>query len=295
MKPPLFEYADPRTMAEAIALLRQSGDEAKVLAGGQSLVPMLNLRLARPRYLIDINRIHELDYIRLVDGGLEIGACTRQRAVERSALIRERCPLLHDAIQLVGHQQIRNRGTVGGSLAHADPAAELPAVVVALGGRLRVRSAVSERVIRADEFFISYLTTQLRPDELLAAVELPAWPARTGAAFMEISRRAGDFALVGVAAVLALDGGSRVERVGLALMGVHERPFNGGPLADELLRGERVEDGRLRAVAERVGAAVEPGSDIHATADYRRHAAVVLTRRALLAAAERARASHGGS
>ncbi len=294
MKPPPFEYADPRSVDEVVALLGELGDEAKVLAGGQSLVPLLNFRLARPRYLIDINRVAELDYIRPLDGGLVIGALTRQRSVERSALVRERCPLLFEAIQQVGHVQIRNRGTIGGSLAHADPAAELPAVVTALGGQLQVRGPSGERMLTPDEFFVSYLTTALAPDELLTAVVLPGWPAGTGSSFQEFSRRAGDFAIVGVAAILALDDAGRVERVGLALTGVGGRPFDAAALASSALRGELPEAQRLRVVAEQVGAAVEPDSDIHAPADYRKHLANVLTLRALTTAARRARAAREG-
>ncbi len=292
MKAPPFQYADPDGVADTVALLAELGDEAKVLAGGQSLVPLLNFRLAQPRYLVDINRVAELDYIRPLDGGLTLGALARQRAVERSELVRERCPLLREAIQHVGHVQIRNRGTVGGSLAHADPAAELPAVVTALAGHLRVRGPSGERVLNADEFFLGYLTTALAPDELLVAVELPAWPAEAGSCFLEFSRH-GDFATVGVAAILALDDDGRVERAGLALIGVGGMPFNATALVEEVLRGERPDEAALRAVGERVGAAVQPDSDIRAPADYRKHLANVLTRRALQKAAERARTGDG--
>jgi carbon-monoxide dehydrogenase medium subunit len=293
VKPPPFEYADPGDVAEAVALLADLGDEAKVLAGGQSLVPLLNFRLARPRYLVDINRVPDLDYILPLDGGLALGALVRQRAVERSDLVRERCPLLHEAIQQVGHVQIRNRGTLGGNLAHADPSSELPAVITALDGRLRVRGPAGERVLSAGDFYLGYLTTALGPDELLVAAELPAWPLEAGSCFLEFSRRAGDFALVGVAAILALDGDGRVQRAGLALTGVGGRPFDAAAIATEVLGGERPDEAAVRAVAERVGAAVEPDSDIHAPAEYRKHLAEVLTRRALLAAAERARTEQG--
>jgi len=289
MKPPPFAYADPHSADEVVALLAQHGDEAKLLAGGQSLVPLLNFRLARPRVLVDLNRVAELDFVRPLDGGLAIGALTRQRAAERSSLVAERSPLLAEAIRQVGHVQIRNRGTVGGSLAHADPAAELPAVVTALEARLRLRGPAGERTLSADDFFLGYLSTALRPDELLVTVELPAWPARAGASFQEFSRRPGDFAIVGVAATLALDADGRVERAGLALTGVGGRPFNAAALADGALRGQAPDDARLDALAARVAAAVEPDSDLQAPADYRRHLARVLTRRALRAAADRAR------
>lgn len=181
MKPPPFEYFEPASADDALTLLRDYGEEVKVLAGGQSLVPLMNFRLARPRYLIDLNRIPELAFIREQDGSLAIGAMTRQRAVERSTLVRDRCPLLAEAMPLIGHHQIRNRGTIGGSLAHADPAAELPAVVTALEGELVVRSTNGERVLSARQFFLSYLTTALAPTELLVEVHLPApRPARVG-------------------------------------------------------------------------------------------------------------------
>ena len=197
-----------------------------MLAGGQSLVPMLNFRLVRPRYLIDIGRIKSLDYVSLVDGDLHIGALTRQRTVERSDLVREVCPLLAEAIKHVGHQQTRNRGTVGGSLAHADPAAELPAVVTALDARLRLKSIAGERMVQAREFFQGSLTTALQPNEMLIAVEIPRWPIGTGSGFREYSRRHGDFALAGAAAVMQRDANGRVARVRIAVIGAGDRPFD---------------------------------------------------------------------
>ena len=289
MRPPPFSYADPTTLDEAMGVLAGHGDEAGILAGGQSLMPLLNFRLARPAVILDINRIAELDYIEPRDGGLEIGALTRHRAVEQSAPVREACPLLNEAIGHVGHVQIRNRGTIGGSLAHADPAAELSAVVTALGGRLRLRSARGERVLGADAFFVGHLTTAIGPDEMLVAVAFPAWPPGTVSCFVEFSRRQGDFAVVGAGAVLAMAEDGRVERAGLALTGVGGRPFDGAAIASEGLRGAAPDEAAVRAVAERVARAVEPDSDIHAPADYRRHLAGVLTRRALLGAVRRAR------
>ena len=193
MRPAPFEYAVPADVDQAIGLLGQFGDEAKVLAGGQSLVPMLNFRLVRPRYLIDIGRIKGLDFVSLVDGGLHIGALTRQRTVERSDLVRDVCPLLAEAIKHVGHQQTRNRGTIGGSLAHADPAAELPAVVTALDARLRLKSIAGERVLQAREFFQGSLTTALRPNELLVAVEDSELADRDRIGFLRIQPAPGRF------------------------------------------------------------------------------------------------------
>ena len=291
MRPPPFSYADPSTVDEALGLLAEHGDDAGILAGGQSFVPLLNFRLARPDVVVDINRIAALAYIEQQDGVLEIGALTRHRAVERSALVRETCPLLSEAIAHVGHAQVRNRGTIGGSLAHADPAAELPAVVTALDGRLRLRSAGGERTLAPGDFFMGSLATAIEPGEMLVAVELPAWPEGTATCFSEFSRRQGDFALAGAGAVLAFDDDGRVERAGLALMGVGDRPFDGAAIANELLRGEKTNEAAVRAVAERVASSVEPASDLHAPADYRRHLAGVLTRRALLGAVERGAAA----
>ena len=284
MRPPPFSYADPSTVDEALGLLAEHGDDAEILAGGQSLVPLLNFRLARPTVIVDINRIADLAHIEQRNGALEIGALTRHRAVEQSSLVREACPLLSEAIVHVGHVQIRNRGTVGGSLAHADPAAELAAVVTALGGSLRLRSASGERSLAPGDFFVSNLMTAIEPDEMLVAVELPAWPAGTATCFSEFSRRQGDFALAGAGAVITIGGDGRVERAGLALMGVGDRPFDGAAIANELLCGEKPSEAAAHAVAERVQSSVDPFSDIHAPADYRRHLAGVVTRRALLGA-----------
>jgi CO/xanthine dehydrogenase FAD-binding subunit len=287
MKPPPFEYFDPTSVEDALALLREHGDEAKVLAGGQSLVPLLNFRLARPRSLIDLNRIAALSYIKEEDGGLAIGAMTRQRAVERSPVVRARCPLLAEAMPLIGHFQIRNRGTMGGSLAHADPAAELPAVVTALRGELVVRSATGERVLTPEKFFVSYLTTALEPAELLIEVRLPAQPPRTGWAFLEVSRRHGDFALVGVAALLTLDGAGVCTRAALALTGVGPTPMLAERAARGLI-GQRPTPELFQEIGRRVSEGLQPDSDLHASAEYRKHVAGVLTHRGLARALERA-------
>jgi len=238
MKPPPFEYFTPASVEDALALLGEHREQAKVLAGGQSLVPLLNFRLARPRYLVDLNGIPHLDYIREEDGWLAIGAMTRQRAVERSALVRDRCPLLAEAMPQIGHVQIRNRGTIGGSLAHADPAAELPAIVAALGGRLVVRGPDGERVMAPERFFVGYLTTALEPFELLVGVRLPVRRSRTGHAFVEVSRRHGDFALVGVAAALTLDAAGACADAALALTGVGPTPVVAAA-ATRVLVGQR--------------------------------------------------------
>ena len=288
MKPPQFEYLAPASAGEALAMLTEHGEQAKLLAGGQSLVPLLNFRLVRPGYLIDLNGIADLAGIREEDGHLAIGAMTRQRAVERSPVVRARCPLLAEAMPLIGHFQIRNRGTIGGSLAHADPAAELPAVVAALGGELLARGPRGERTISPGRFFKGYLTTDLGADELLVGVRLPVVPPRTGAAFLEASRRHGDFALVGVAAVLTLDGGGVCTHAAIALTGVGPVPVVAETAARAVV-GAKPAPAAFEEAGKRVSAALSPDSDIHASAEYRKHVGGVLTRRALARAFDRAR------
>lgn len=291
VKPPSFEYFVPTTLDEAVALLAQHGGEAKVLAGGQSLVPMMNLRLARPAALVDLNRITELDYVRAENGHVTIGALARQRAVERSSDVAERQPLIGAAIRLIGHPAVRNRGTVVGSLAHADPAAELPAVAVALGAEMVVTGSSGERVVAADDFFVSYLTVDLAPDEVLKEVRFPSLSPRTGWSIVEVARRFGDFALAGAVATLTLDDQGAASDARVALFGVADRPVR-VPEAEQVLRGERPDDDRIAAASEAARAAlVDPPSDVHASAAYRRHVAGVLVGRALREARERAQAS----
>lgn len=284
MKPAPFSYAAPESVDEALDLLAEYGHDGKVLAGGQSLVPLLNMRLARPRVLIDLNRVAGLDYIREDNGTVAIGAMTRQRTVERSPMIRERLPLLSEAIRFVGHPQIRNRGTVGGSLAHADPSAELPAVAVASGATLVARSPRGERTLDAEEFFVSYLATVLEPDELLTEVRFPVHGHR-GTAFLEVSRRHGDYALAGVAAMVAVRDG-RCEDVRLAFTGVGPVPIR-IPEAEAALTGRAPTDGVFAEISGIVSTRLDPDSDIHASADYRRRVSGTLAARALAAAVNR--------
>lgn len=286
MKPPVFEYVAARSTDEALAELARHGEEAKPLAGGQSLMPMLNMRLAAPRRLVDLNRVAELAYVAERDGGVAMGAMTRQRVVEKSALVAARVPLLADAIPWVGHFQIRNRGTIGGSLAHADPAAELPAVAACLEARVTARSGAGTRTLTADELYRTYLTTALAPTELLTEVWWPAAPPDTGYAWIEFARRHGDFALVGVAAQVTLRG-ERVLSARLALTGVGGRPVRARE-AEQGLAGNGLSGKIMDDVADAVRRAIEPESDIHATAAYRLHLAGVLAVRALRRAAERA-------
>ncbi len=279
MKPAPFEYQAPRTAEEAVALLAEHGDEAKVLAGGQSLVPLMNMRLARPAVIVDINGIAALDYITPGPGVLRIGALTRQRTAEASRLVAEQCPLLRDALHLVGHVQIRSRGTIGGSIAHADPSAELPAVLAVLGGEVTVHGPRGTRVISAQDLFVTYLTTALDARELLAEVRFPALPPGAGWAWLEIARRHGDFALVGVGVVLTARAGVITEaRIGLT--GVGPAPVRVRD-AERLLAGRAASEALWEEAAAAVRAGAEPDSDIHASAEYRRHVAGVLTRRAL--------------
>lgn len=290
MKPAPFKYYAPTTVEEALAHLSKYGYDAKALAGGQSLIPTMNFRLAQPSVLVDLNNIPELFYIHPDEnGGLRMGAMTRESQVEHSPLVAERAPLLHETMPHIAHPQIRNRGTIGGTLAHADPAAELPAVSVALNGRFRLRSQAGERWVAADEFFIGFFTTALEPDELLVEVALPPMPPRSGWSFLEVARRHGDYALVGVAAVATLDDKGQCLQARLVFLSVGDGPVEAHHAA-EMLTGQIPSPEVIRAAAETAAKAdVDPGSDIHASAEYRRHLVQVLARRALEEAVERAK------
>jgi carbon-monoxide dehydrogenase medium subunit len=292
VKPAAFTYHNPSSLDEVVRLLATYGDEAKLLAGGQSLLPVLNMRLARPQVLIDLNRVEGLAYIREEEGWLAIGAMTRHAAVERSPQVARRQPLLAEAIGYVGHTPIRNRGTIGGSLAHADPAAELPAVLLALGGEVVAVGPRGQRRIPADDLFLLYFTTSLRPDELITEVRVPVLPPGAGWCFTELARRHGDFALAGVACTLQLDGEGRVADLRLALTGVAMTPIRAKG-AEALLQGRTPGAAELAQAAEAVRAEIEPESDLHATAAYRRHLAGILAERALSRALERAQKGGG--
>ncbi len=288
MKPAAFTYFAPRGLDEVLSLLGQYGPEAKPLAGGQSLVPLMNFRLAKPRYLIDLNRIPELAYIRREDGVLAVGAMARQFEAERSDAVKATVPLLVEALKLVGHPTIRHRGTVGGSIAHADPAAELPAAALALGAELVIRGPRGNRTVPAEDFFVGPFTTVLAPDELLTEVRFPVPSPGTGYAFVEVSRRHGDFAIVGVAALVGLGPDGTIERVSVVLCGAGPTPIRARQ-AEAALRGAAPTEERFREAGELAAREAQPASDIHASADYRRRVAAVLVRRALLTATERAR------
>jgi len=284
-----FEYTRAASVAEACELLRRHGDGAKLLAGGQSLVPMMAMRLVRPAWLIDINEIAELKFIAVEKDMARTGACTRQCVVERDHALAARVPLLAQALAWVGHVQTRNRGTVGGSLAHADPCAELPLVAQVLGARMLLRSAKGTRTLEADKFFSGPMATHARSDECLEEIQWPAWSwRRTGSAFTEISVRHGDFAMVSAAAQIAIDGDGRCVRAAFGLGGAGGTPLAFPRIAARLV-GTRLDDAAVKDAANVAAAESEPGSDLHASAEYRRHLAGVLAARALREARERAR------
>jgi carbon-monoxide dehydrogenase medium subunit len=287
VKPPRFDYHAPRSVDEAVDLLARYGGDAKVLAGGQSLMPLLNFRLARPAALIDVNRIGELAYVREDDGTLAFGAMTRQRTIEFSPVVARRLPLLGEATRWVGHLPIRSRGTIGGSIAHADPSAEYPAVLTALGGEVVVQGPRGRRTLGPDRLFETYLTTSLAPDELLVEVRLPASPAGAGYAFEEFARRHGDFAIIGIAALVVREG-DRCAAARLASAGAGPVPIR-LRAAEQILEREGLGEAAIAAAAARAAELVDPDSDVHASAAYRRHLTRVLTGRALKRARERAR------
>lgn len=287
MKPPPFKYKRATTVDEALSALAEGGDEAKLLAGGQSLIALMNLRLVRPSVLIDINRVSALDYIERSNGTLKIGAMTRQTTVEHSAAVRDACPLLAAALPHVAHKPIRNRGTIGGSLAHNDPTAELPAVALACDAEMVVRGAAGERTVAAADFFTGYLETALGDDEILTAVHFPASAAGSGCSFMEISPRKGDYALVGVAALMQLSGGS-CQDVRIVCLGAGDSARRMSA-AESTLNGQAPSEEAFRAAADAAANAADPGSDYHASADYRRDLIRSLTQRALSEAHGRCR------
>jgi aerobic carbon-monoxide dehydrogenase medium subunit len=294
VKPAPFEYVAPESLEEATSLLDEHGETGKILAGGQSLGPLLNMRLASPEVIIDINRLNELSYIRQQDDHLQIGALARQRALERSILIPRGWPLLCEAAPYIGHPTLRNRGTICGSIAHADPAAELPAVAIALDAELRVLGPQDERMVHPKDFFVSFMTTNLEPNELLVEARFPPTQPRTGHAWVELARRHGDYALVGVAAVLTLNEDGTCKAARLVYTGVASVPFDAQEAAGLLVDEDPTEDS-FAAAAEQVATDSEPGSDVHASAGYRRHLVRVLTRRALGEALQRARGDSDGA
>jgi len=291
MKPPPFKYFAPTTLDEALGLMAEHGYDAKVLAGGQSLIPTMNFRLAQPEVLVDLNHIPELNYIRpAANGGVSVGAMTRQRQVERSDLVAERVPLVHQTMPYIAHPQIRNRGTFGGSLAHADPASELPAVATALDARFKIAGPGGERWVPGNEFFVDLFTTAVEPEELLIEVELPPVSARTGYAFREVSRRHGDYALVGAAAVVTLDKSGNCQQARLVYFSVGSGPVEAYQ-ATRLLAGQPLSTEAIEAAAETAATqdVIDAPGDIHASAEFRRHLVRVLGKQLLTQAAEQAK------
>jgi carbon-monoxide dehydrogenase medium subunit len=290
MKPAPFRYVAARSVEQALALKAEHGDEARFLAGGQSLVPAMNFRLTQPAVLIDINPLDELAGVKNGGERLRIGALTRYRSLERDPMIKAKLPLVAEALPVIAHPQIRNRGTIGGNLAHADPASEMPAIVLTLGGRLRAQSVRGERWIDAHDFFVGALTTALEPDEMLTDVELPV-AADGGACFLEMSRRRGDFAIIGVAVTVRLDAQGQCSEARIGLCNAGDGPVF-AQAASRSLAGKVIGE---RAVGEAVAllqGAIDPAGSIHGSKDYQRHLAGVLTARALSIANERARRGH---
>ncbi len=290
MKPPIFDYVVAESREHALEVLREHGDDAKVLAGGQSLVPLMSFRLAKPAVLLDINRLEGLDAIEVSDGRMSIGALTRQCELLSDPLIAENCPLIRAATEFIGHPAIRNRGTVGGSVAHADPAAELPVLLQVLDAEVEVCSAGSRRIIPADDFFMGLLMTRMTPDELLTGVSFPAPEKSAGWSFHEVARRHGDFALVAAAALVTLDGAGAIDSAAVALGGIAERPVRVKTVEDALKGNAPTQEG-IESASRLVADSVTPVGDIHAGEAYRAHLGRVLTRRAIHDAVERARSN----
>lgn len=291
MKPAPFKYIAASSLDHALALKAEYGDEARFLAGGQSLIPTMNFRLARPSVLIDINGLKALAGVARAEGeGIRIGALTRYRDLERDSAFLTACPLFADALPHIAHPQIRNRGTIGGNLSHADPASELPALTVAMQGRMRLKSSKGEREVAASGFFQGLLTTDIAEDEMLVEIAFPAPNPRTGTCFMEVARRKGDFALAGVAAIVTLDGEKRCSSARLALCGVGETPVDASSAVASLI-GHPCTDEAFEVVAANVPEMIAPAGNVHGSADYQQHIAGILTQRALGIAHQRA--GHG--
>lgn len=289
VKAAAFEYVRARSLEEACALLIERGEDARVVAGGQSLVPAMAMRFARPAWLIDINHIAELQYIRRDGAALRIGACTRQCDLEASELVAQHVPLIQAALRWVGHQQTRNRGTLGGSLAHADPSAELPLTAVVLGATVHVQGKSGRRTLPAPDLFLAPTMTTLNQGEIITEIEWPIWEdGRTGCAFAEVSVRQGDFAIVDAAAQIALDANGRCVRAVYGIGGADATPRQFNELAQELV-GSAVADAALEKLAAAAAEQLEPGEDLHGTAEYRRHLARRLGARALREARDAAK------
>lgn len=287
MKPAPFDYYRVQTLDEAVELLSEYGDDSKIISGGQSLIPMLNFRLARPKVLIDISNIKNRNKIESDVKGIRVAGTTLQRYIEKSKVIQEELPILHEAIQHIGHIQIRNSGTIGGSIVHADPASELPAVSLVLDAEFEIKSKSDEYTVAAEDFFITYMTTSIQPDEIFSSVYFKKPPKNSGWGFHEIARREGDFAIAGSAAVIGLDEKGKCNHARIALFGVAPTPVRARE-AEDLLIGHSYSEDRLQKAAEAVKQVVDPESDVHATKEYRTDVAGVLALRSIKDAYRRA-------
>jgi len=287
MIPPAFEYLRPKSIPEAITLLQQHGDEAKLLSGGQSLIPMMKLRLARPGFLIDINSIAGLSYIKEEGGYLKIGGLTREAEVEASVLVRSKYPLLMDTATVIADPQVRNLATVGGNLAHGDPANDHPATMVAFGAQIVATGAKGERVIPVEDFFVTLFTTALKPDEILTEIRVPIPPPKSGGAYLKVERKVGDFATAAVAVQLTLDGGGAVQKAGIGLTNVGPTPIKARK-AEDFLKGKKPDAATLAQAAQLASDEAQPGSDLRGPAEYKKGLVKELTKRALSRALQRA-------
>jgi len=290
MKPAPFEYYAPDSIEQAVDLFSQHSGDAKLLAGGQSLVPAMNFRVAQPGVLIDLNRVSELSYIREEGNVIRVGSMARERHLEFDSSVEKRTPLLHEAVPFIAHPQIRNRGTIGGSIVHSDPAAELPVLMLALNARLKARNKTGERWIDAQDFFVGMFTTALEADEILVEIELPFMPSHTGWSFMEVAPRAGDYAMMGVAALVTVDESGKCIRAKLVYLNAGEGPIDAKEAAKKL-QGESLNDTLIEEAAVTASEKeINPFGNMHASADFQRHLAKVLTKKTLRVALQRATA-----
>ena len=288
MIPASFDYYRPQTIDEAIQLLGQHGEDAKILAGGHSLIPMMKLRLAEPAVLIDIGRVSGLSHIRESNGQIAIGALSTYHSLESSDTLRSRAPVISEAAALVGDVQVRNRGTIGGSLTHADPGADLPAVILALDATMKLRGANGERSVPASEFFVEMMTTAVRPDELLTEVQAPSLPPRSGSVYLKHPNPASGYSVVGVAAIVTLGADGVCQNVRIGISGAGPMPVRASA-AEAVLRSQQPTDENIARAAGRAAEGIETLDDIHASSEYRAHLVEVYTRRALAEAVRRAR------
>ena len=287
MIPPTFDYLQPKTIPEAIALLQQYGDDAKILSGGQSLIPMMKLRLARPAYLIDINRIAGLSYVKEENGHLKIGGLTREAELESSPLIRSRYPIILDTARVIADPQVRNLATVAGNLAHGDPANDHPATMLALGAKVVATGPGGTRVIPIEDFFVSLFTTALAPNEIVTEIQIPVPPARSGGAYFKLERKVGDFATAAVAAQVTLEGSGVCQQAGIGLTNVGPTPIK-ATKAEAFLRGKKLDEATLRQAAQLAADAAQPSADLRGPAEYKKGLVKELAFRALSRAVERA-------